>query len=59
LDTDGGDLTMSNAGGWIDGADNTATFNTVNEGMVLEAAGTAGATDWRVTSKKGVALTTV
>lgn len=59
LETDGGDLVMSNAGGWQDGAENTATFDTAGEAMALEATGTAAATDWRITSKKGVALTTV
>lgn len=56
---DGGDLVMSNAGGWIDGADNTLTFDTALESVILEAVGTGAVTDWRVTSKKGVALTTV
>ncbi len=57
--TDGGDLVMSNAGGWIDGADNTLTFADVNDFVTLEAVGTGAVTDWRLVSKKGVALTTV
>jgi len=57
LGTDGGDLTMTNADGWLDGAtsDDVATFADAADSMVVEAHGTA-VTDWRVTSEKGVAF---
>jgi hypothetical protein len=59
LAVDGGDLVMSNAGGWIDGADNTLTFGDALDAVTFEAVGVAAVTDWRQVSKKGVALTTV
>jgi len=57
LGTDGGDLTMTNASGWLDGGatDDVATFDDAGDSMIVEAHGTA-VTDWRVTSEKGVAF---
>lgn len=59
LGTDGGDLTMSNASGWIDGADNTLTFDDAADAATFEAVAAGAATDWRMVSAKGVALSTV
>jgi hypothetical protein len=55
--TDGGNFTMTNASGWLDGgvADDVVTFGDAGDTMIVEAHGTA-ATDWRVTSEKGVAF---
>ena len=55
--TDGGNFTMTNTAGWLDGgaADDVATFDDAGDSMIAEAHGTA-ATDWRVTSEKGVAF---
>ena len=55
--TDGGNFTMTNTAGWLDGAtsDDVATFDDAGDSMICEAHGTA-ATDWRVTSDKGVAF---
>jgi len=57
LAVDGGDLTMTNASGWLDGgvSDDVVTFGDAGDSMICEAHGTA-ATDWRVTSEKGVAF---
>ena len=57
--TDVDDFLMSNASGWIDGADNTLTFDDAGDACSFEALGTGAATDWRLVSKKGVALSTV
>ena len=55
--TDGGNFTMTNTAGWLDGgtSDDVATFDDAGDSMIVEAHGTA-ATDWRVTSEKGVAF---
>lgn len=56
--TDGGNFTMDNASGWLDGgtADNLATFDDAGDAMIAEAVGTGAVTDWRVTAEKGVAF---
>jgi hypothetical protein len=57
LSVDGGNLTMTNTAGWLDGgtSDDVVTFGDAGDSMIVEAHGTA-ATDWRVTSEKGVAF---
>ena len=56
--TDGGNFTMTNASGWQDGGagEDVATFDDAGDAIALEALGTGAATDWRLTSKKGVTL---
>ncbi len=55
LDTNGGDLTMTNTDGWKDGgtSDDLATFDTAQDQMVLVGIGLADE-DWRVLASKGV-----
>lgn len=56
--TDGGNFTMDNASGWLDGgtADNLATFDDAGDVMVAMALATGAGTDWRSIADKGVAF---
>lgn len=58
LGVDGGDLTMTNASGWLDGgtSDDVATFGDAGDAMEVVALGTGAATDWRAVADKGVAF---